>query len=193
MSKQVYERLENDRFVIKTSVIDPQTGEVLSDKKYVTWNGWKNDSFKYRSKASFVKMYLDMEWDLTAPELRLFLMLCKMADTNNLLIIRADKWYTKYFGKKYRPLNKEEILENLPVKMSLNTFNKLWKKLREKYVKKIKVDGESVWAINPAFANKAIYIPLFLYLPFKQWLDPYLSDATIKKFKNLELEQWEGE
>ena len=192
-SERIIERTRDDRFVIKTSVIDPQTGEVLSDKKYVKWNGWKNDAFKYRGKATCVKLYMDMDWDLNGSEMNLLLMLCKMADTNSLLIMRTDKWYQKYFGKVYKSMTKEEMLENLPKKMNLTTFNRLWRKLNGKYVKKIKVDGESVWAINPAYASKITYLPLFLYLPFKDDIDPFLSDATIKKYKSLELEKWEGE
>lgn len=193
VAREIERRIKNSQFIIKTSVVDPNTGEVLSDRKYVSWSGWKNDSYKYRNTAG-IRLFDDMDWDLNGSDLRILLLLCKIMNDSNLLIKKADKWYENYFGKRYIALTKEEIYENLPGKnMSWSTFMRTWKKLTGKYVKKIKVQDYMVWAVNPAYAMKSSYLPLYLYVPFKEWIDPFLTEATKKKFESIYLESWNGD
>lgn len=197
--ERVIEHIKDDRYVVKTSVIDPQTGEVVLDRRSLKWSGWKDGAYRYRVKAKPLKFYMDMDWDdLTSPDLNVLFMLCKMIDNNNLFIQKTDNWYLKYFGKRYKAMTKQEIYDNIPEipgkkKISIFTFKKIWKHLTKKYIKKIKVDGESVWAVNPAFISKTEYIPLYLYTPFKEWLEPFISESARKKFQNMEIENWNGE
>lgn len=194
MARRKFKELQGDdnNFIVKTSVVDPQTGEILSDKRFVSWSGWKNNAYKYRIKSSPVKFYMDMEWTLSGPEWNLFMMLCKMIDSNNLFIQRVHAT-SKYWGKRYEILTKQTIFENLPKKMAISTFNRAWAKLNGTYIKRIRVENNLVWAVNPAFASRTDYIPLFLYIPFKDWLKDYISDSAKKKFELLALENWNGE
>lgn len=191
MGKKIGEYEQTNAFIVKTSVVDPQTGEILTNRKFVDWSGWKDNCYRYRPRSKPVKFYMDIEWNLNGPEWNLFMMLCKMIDTNNLFIKRIHT-SNKYFGKRYEIMTKDDIFENLPKKISRSTFNRAWNKLNGTYIKRIKVDKNLVWAVNPAFACRLDYLPLFLYIPFRDWIDQYITEVAKKKFELLELEKWKG-
>ena len=52
------------------------------------------------------------------------------------------------------------------------------------------MDDILVWAVNPTYAAKLTYLPLYLYVAFRDDLDPFLSQVTRKKFHNLEMSTW---
>lgn len=179
----------NDVVVINRTVVDAQTGEILSKKKYANWTGWKDDEYKYRYRNKPLKLYLDMEWDLTAAQLRVFLLICNYMNSENLFI-EFQKSIKKYKVGKFVPLTKDDIYENVKDKIARITFERAWKGLLGKYIKKIDVNGMKVWAVNPAFASKLDYLPLYMYVPFKEYIDPFLTIQALKKYQSMELNEY---
>lgn len=176
-------------YTISTNVVDNDTGEVIYNKKYVNWSGWKNESYKFRSKAKPLKIYFDAGFDLKGPDLNVFIMICRIMNEDNLFMRKIDS-SNKYAKKKYEPMTKDDIFEILRDRISKSTFERAWRNLNKKYIKKIRMDDTLVWAVNPAYAAKLTYLPLYLYVAFRDDLDPFLSQATRKKFHNLEMSTW---
>ena len=176
----------NDVVVTDKKIIDAQTGEILATSKWANWTGWKDDQYKYRYRAKPLKLYLDMEWDLTAAQLRVLLLICKYMNTENLFI-QYRKSPKKYNTGKYIALTKDEIYEYIKDKISRITFERAWKGLTGKYIKKIDVEGLKAWAVNPAFASRLDYLPLYMYIPFKEYIIPNITKQALKKYENMEL------
>lgn len=179
-----------NNYIVTRNIIDGDTGELLSKKKYMNWSGWKDNAYKFRSRGGHCRIFFDSDFDLDAKGWNLFMKLCKMMNKNNLLIGYYGR-NQNIFKPHYYPMTKKDIFESLKSEMSLSTFNRVFKKLEGKYVKKIQVEKMNVYAVNPAFAAKIEFLPIYLYIPFKIWIDPFLSEVTRKKFENLELSTWE--
>lgn len=176
----------SNNIIYSFTAIDPDTGEIVNTGKKVRWNGWKDNAYRYRYKAPYVRIFFDANYDLKKQELALFWEICRLMNKDNLLVRKVQKEkYSK--SAEYEPLTRDDIFEE--VTFSRSTFMRAWKKLNGKYIKKIKVESMKVWAVNPAFAMKGDYLEPFLYENFEEYLCPFLSQITRSKFNSILLDK----
>lgn len=178
-----------ENVIVTTTTVDAETGELLARYRKEVWGGWKNDSYRFRSQANPLKIYQDTDMYLSAAEMGFMVEICKQMNSENLFIgyRRPTK---KYHGEKYYPLTKDDIFYNMSRRVSKSTFEKHWRTLNGKYIKRIKVEDMSVWAVNPAYFSKIKFMPVYLYFPFKTDIDPFLNEMARTKFENVALEQF---
>ena len=163
-------------------VIDPKTGEVLAHREKFTWSGWYGDEYKYRPKAASTQIFFDAGFDLTKQGLALYWELLRMMNRDNLLTKPVTR--RKYSSVlEYAALTKEDIFEC--VHFSKSTFDRAWKELNGKYIKKIQVGDLYAWAVNPAYALKGKYLAVELYEAFSDDIDRFLNPVIVQKFKNI--------
>ena len=175
--------------VIKTiRTVDEETGEIYYEKKFRTFNGWTEDGYKYRGRYNSLKFYPDNLPELELNVLKVFFAICNIMNEENLLI-EKKKSVNKYIGPVITPYTVEDIRENLPYYVSEYSFKKAWQKLVPKYIKKIAVNDKKIWAVNPAFANRCNYVPVFLWNNFKEDMNKNLSETTIRRYKNMLLNE----
>lgn len=170
----------------KIRSIDTETGEIYFEKEWHSWNGWSDKGYKYRYRYSAVKFYPDNLPLLEPNVLKIFFDICSIMNEENLLL-EKKRPKDKYSGPKITPYTVSDIWEKLPHRFSEYSFKKAWQKITPKYIKKIKVFGKSIWAVNPAFANRTMYLPLFLWKEFKDDLSQKLSTSIVKRYENMEL------
>lgn len=166
--------------------IDSETGEIYYEKKWNSYNGWSENGYKYRYRYSSVKFYPDNPPKLQPNTLKIFFQICMQMNDENLLM-EVKKAKNKYSSPELIPYTLEEIRENMQYQVSEYAFKKAWAEMTPKYIRRIKFKNKMVWAVNPAFANRCQYIPVFLWHEFQEDLNPKLGEMNIKKYNNMYL------
>ena len=172
--------------IVRNAVIDPNTGEVISEKTYIHYDGFNDKGYKYRFRTEgTIKVYPDsIPVTLSEGAFSLLYMLAEMANLDNVLVYRIER-KSKFSTIIYKPLDKDDIRGKLRWKWGIVKFDKYWKELRKHCIKQVRYHQYLVWAINPAVISKCPQIPPWLYDEFSLYLNPYMSKRAIKKMQNL--------
>lgn len=176
--------------LLRKTVIDPGTGEVILEQSFFYYDGFNDKGFKYRYRADKITVFFDaLPSDLSENAFLLLYMLAEMANPDNVLVYRVSR-KSKFSSIIYKPLSKDDIREKLRFKMGINRFNNAWMELKKHCIKEIKYYDYKVWAINPAFICKCKQVPPWLYEEFATYLSPYMTNISLKKMNDL-LKQYE--
>lgn len=171
--------------VIKKTIIDGSTGEVLKEKSFFSYDGFNDKGYKYRYRADYIRYYWDaVPAGLSEGAFMLLIMLTEICNDENVLVYRIER-KSKFSKIIYKPMDKEEIRKRLRYKYGKNKFDKCWQELKKHCVKQIEYYDTKVWAINPAIFSRCKQIPPWLYDEFKEYLMPYMSNLAINKFQQL--------
>lgn len=172
--------------VIKSiRTIDEETGEIYYEKNFKSFDGWNDKGYRFRGRYNAIKFYPDNMVKVEPNIIKIFFLICNIMNEDNLLV--TIKKGNKYTGPEITPYTVEEIRENLPYCVSEYSFKKAWKALVPRYIRKIKLEGKNIWAVNPAFANRCIYVPPFLWENFKEDMNKFISNNNIKRYNNMYL------
>ena len=172
----------------KITAIDADTGEIYYENKWKTFNGWTEKGYKYRYRYDALKFYPDNMPQLPPNIMKVFFLICNLMNEDNLLIEKT-KNATKYSAPEIRALTMEEIRERLAYPISEYSFKKAWKAITPRHIKRIKFQGKWIWAVNPSFANRCRYIPVWLWYEFQQDLNPKLGASNVARYKNMYLNE----
>lgn len=172
--------------IVRNSVIDPNTGEIISEKTYIHYDGFNDKGYKYRFRTEgTIKIYPDsIPVTLSSEAFLLLYMITEIANEDNALVYRVKR-KSKFSSIIYKPYDRDEIREKLKWKFGKNKFDKYWKELRKHCIKRIKYYECYCWVINPAVSSKCSQIPPWLYEEFSLYLNPYMSKRAIGKMQNL--------
>ena len=172
--------------IVRNTVIDPSTGEVISEKSYVHYDGFNDKGYKYRFRTSgIIKIYPDsIPVTLSADAFLLLYMLAEIANEDNALVYRIKR-KSRFSSIIYKPYDRDELRKKTKWKYGVHKFNRCWSELRKHCVKQVKYYQYKTWIINPAVVSKCPQIPPWLYDEFSLYLNPYMSKRAITKMKNL--------
>lgn len=171
-------------YINRKTLIDPETGEIIKENNWIGYDGFNEKGYKYRNKAIHIRYYFDaMPPNISQDSYTLLMMIAELANEDNVLVRRVER-KSKFSSIIYLPLDKEEIRERTRFKYGINKFDRCWKELNKRCLKKIQYYDYKAWAINPAVFNKCKFVPFWLYDEFKEYMNPYLSSTTIKKLYN---------
>ena len=104
-------------------------------------------------------------------------------NNDNVLVYKLER-KSKFSTITWLPFDKEDIRMRTRYRYGINKFDKCWRELTKKCVKRIKYYNYNVWAVNPSIMIKTKYIPYWLYEEFQDYMNPHLSAITIKKLQN---------
>ena len=171
------------QYINKKTVVDAETGEIISDNNWIGYDGFNEKGYRYRSRAMYIRYYSDsIPPNLSEDAYMLLFMIEELANEDNVLVRRVER-KSKFSSIIYYPLDKDEIRTSTKYIYGINKFDKAWKELTRKCLKKIRYYTYICWAINPAIMYKCRYIPFWLYEEFQDSMNPYLSARTIKKLQ----------
>lgn len=171
--------------VVRNTVIDQETGEIIKENTFFTYDGFNEKGYKYRYRADYIRYYWDaVPVGLSKNAFLLLIMISSIMNDENVLVFVKTK-RGKFARTIYKPMDKEDIFERLQYKYGINKFDECWKELRKHCIKRIEYHGIQVWAVNPSIISRCKQIPPWLYDEFKDYLNPYLSNQAIKKFQQL--------
>lgn len=171
-------------YINKRTVIDAETGEILKTNNWVGYDGFSEKGYKYRNRSSYIRYYFDSTPpNLSEESFLLLIMIGELANQDNVLVRRVER-KSKFSTIIYKPLDKEEIRELTRYKYGQNKFDRCWRELAKKCIKKVKYYEFYVWAINPAVINRCKFVPFWLYEEFSESMNPYLTASTIKKLND---------
>lgn len=171
-------------YINKKTVIDSETGEIISSNNWVGYDGFNEKGYKYRSRACHIRYFPDsIPPNISKEALFLLFMIADIMNEDNVLVRRVER-KSKFSTIIYKPLDKDDIRERCRFQYGMNKFDKCWRELNKQCLKRIQYYQYQVWAVNPAMINKCKYIPFWLYEEFQDYMNPYLSASTIKKLQN---------
>lgn len=171
--------------IVKKTLIDSKTGEVLKEKSFFSYDGFNDKGYKYRYRSDHIRYYFDaVPSTLSKEALLLLFMIAELANDENVLVYRVTR-KSKFSTIIYKPMDKEEILLRLKYKYGQNKFDRCWNELRKHCIKRIKYNNVWAWAINPAIISRCKQVPPWLYDEFSTYMNPYLTPLAIKKYQDL--------
>lgn len=170
------------KYVNKKSVIDPTTGEVLKEKVWLGYDGFSETGYRYRPKSG-IRYYFDsLPGNYDKDTFLLLILIAELMNDENVLVYRVKR-KSKFSEITYKPMSKDDIKDNIRYKYGQNKFDKCWKELSKKAIKKIKYYDRMVWAVDPSVICKGKEIPFWLYEAFQESINPHLSAITLKKLQ----------
>lgn len=170
-------------YINKKTVIDSETGEILSMNNWIGYDGFNEKGYKYRNKSVHLHFFNDaLPPNISESAFLLLMMIAEIMNQDNVLVRRVER-KSKFSSIIYKPLDKEEIRERLRFKYGINKFDKCWRELTKKCIKRIEYYDYKVWAVNPGVIHKCKFVPFWLYQEFQDYMNPYLSASTIKKLQ----------
>lgn len=168
----------------KRVAIDPETGEVLSEKKWIGYDGFNDKGYNYRPRSVFIRYYFDsLPANYDKETLMLLIMIAELANEDNVLVYRIPR-KSKFSSVIYKALCKEDIRERTRFVYGINKFDKCWNKLTKYALKRIQYYNFQAWAVNPAIVSKCKYVPFWLYEAFQDEMNPHLSALAINKLQS---------
>ena len=171
-------------YINRKTVIDAETGEIMKENNWYGYDGFNEKGYKYRNRGVFVRYYFDaIPSNLSEPAFLLLIMISELMNEENMLVYRVER-KSKFSSILYKPLEKEDIRERCRFKMGMNKFDKAWKELTKKCLKRIEYYNIKAWAVNPSVISKCKQVPYWLYEEFQEYMNPFLSSITIKKLQN---------
>ena len=177
-------------YINKKSVIDPETGEIVKEQSWLGYDGFNDKGYKYRRNAVFIRYYFDaIPSNLSKDAFFLLLMIAEIVNEENVLVYRVDR-KSKFSSIIYKPMTKEDIAERIRFHYGKNKFERCWRELTKHCLKQIRYYNTLAWALNPAIFSKCKQVPIWLYEEFKEYMNPFLTAMTIKKFQDKIDEQY---
>lgn len=171
--------------VVVRKTMDADTGEVLKEKKFFSFDGFTEKGYKYRYRAGRIQIFPDTLPDsLSSEAFQLLYMLAELANEEGVLVYRVTR-KSKFSKIVYKPMGKEEMMERIRWHYGHNKFNKYWNELKKHCVKRVPYYNTTAWCLNPAvvMVGRGVITP-FMYDEFKLYLNPYMSRAAIKKMQD---------
>lgn len=104
-------------------------------------------------------------------------------NNDNVLVYRVER-KSKFSKIIYKPFDKDDIRIRTRYRYGINKFDRCWRELCKKCIKKVRYYDYLVYAVNPSILIKSKYIPFWLYEEFQEYMNPHLSAITIKKLQN---------
>lgn len=169
--------------VNKKSIIDPETGEVLSEKIWVGYDGFTDTGYRYRPKSGIRYFFDSLPANFDQDTWTLLMLIAEIMNENNLLIYRVLR-KSKFSNIVYKPMDKDDIRTKIRYPYGINRFNKCWRELTKKVIKKVKYENFYAWAVDPSIISKSKEIPYWLYEIFQDSINPHLSATALKKIQN---------
>lgn len=170
-------------YVNKKIVIDSDTGEVVKEDSWIGYDGFNSKGFRYRFRGNPTKIFMDsIPSNLSMESLILLFMMEEIANEENALVRKIER-KSKFSSIVYLPLDKEEIRTSTRYTYGMNKFDRCWRELNKRCIKKLQYRSYLTWIINPAIIHKTKYIPFWLYEDFQDSMNPHLSALTIKKLQ----------
>lgn len=171
------------KYINKKTVIDSDTGEILLERNWAGFDGFNEQGYAYRRKALNIDYFFDsLPSNLSQDAWTLLLMIAELMNNDNVLVYRVER-KSKFSSIIYKPLDKDDIREKTRFRYGINKFDRCWKELTKKCLKRVQYYDYIVWAVNPAIVKKCKYVPFWLYEEFQEYMNPYLSGTTIKKLQ----------
>lgn len=170
-------------YINKTTVIDPETGEILKENKWIGYDGFSDKGYKYRNRNVHIKYFFDSLPDnISSGSLFLLFMIAEIMTEDNVLVYKVKR-KSKFSSIIYKPLDKEDIRLKTRFTYGINKFDACWKELTKHCIKKVRYYEYNVWAVNPTIINKCKEIPFWLCDEFKDYMIPHLSATTYNKLQ----------
>lgn len=170
-------------YINKKTVIDSETGEIIATKSWAGFDGFNKTGYYYRPKYNGIKYFPDtLPVNLSQDAFLLLFMIAELANEENVLVRRVER-KSKFSSIIYVPLDKEEIRTSTKFVYGMNKFDRCWRELTKRCIKRIQYRTYISWAINPAIISKCKYIPFWLYEEFQDSMNPHLSATTIRKLQ----------
>lgn len=171
--------------LIKKTVVDSNTGEVIMENSFFYYDGFNEKGFKYRYRADKITVFYDsIPTTLSDNAFLLLYMMAEIANEDNVLVYRVTR-KSRFSSIIYKPLSKDEIKSRLRFKFGINKFNNAWRELKKHCIKEVRYHEYLVWAINPAIICRCKQVPPWLYEEFSQYLNPHMTNISIKKMQDL--------
>lgn len=172
------------KYINKTSMIDPETGEVVREREWFGYDGFSDKGYKYRHRSLHIHYFFDsLPNNLSANALFLLFMIAEIMNDENILVYRVKR-KSKFSSIIYKPYDKEEIRLKTRFIYGKNKFDKCWTELNKHCLKRVKYYNTTVWAVNPTVINKCKEVPFWLCEEFKDYMTPHLTAASIVKLEN---------
>lgn len=172
-------------------------GEVIVDQRWVTPDGevqrhtqhtafsrWDDDRgyklFHNRSEISAVQK-LQFHDDLTDQEVGRMCRLSRyLTPEANVLAYRGNK-------NEFKPMTPETMAKAL--RTNVRSVYRLLDKARNYgVIRKVTAEGETLYYMNPLYFSASRYIPLNLYILFRDEIDKYLPGWAIERYRLMELQ-----
>jgi len=170
-------------YINKKTVIDSETGEIIKYNNWIGYDGFNDKGYKYRNRSPHLKYFFDsIPPNLSEEAFTLLMMIAELTNQDNVLVRRVER-KSKFSSIIYKPLDKDDIREGTRYRYGINKFDRCWRELTKKCLKKIQYYDYKVWAVNPAVICKCKFVPFWLYEEFQDYMNPYLSASTIKKLQ----------
>lgn len=172
--------------VVVRTTLDGNTGEVIKEKKFFSFDGFTEKGYKYRYRAGRIQIFPDTIPDsLSGDAFQLLYMLAELANDEGVLVYRVTR-KSKFSEIIYKPLYREEIMRRLRWSYGHNKFDKCFRELKKHCIKKVPYYNTTAWCLNPAIVmiGRGVITP-FMYDEFKLYLNPYMSRGAIKKMQDL--------
>lgn len=160
-------------------------GEILSERQWTSYDGFNEEKgYRYRSRQQYIRYYYDaIPTNLSRDALMMLFMIAEIMTEENMLIYRVSR-KSKFSKFVYKPYTLDDIRERLRYPFGKNRFRRNWTELKKHCLKKIKYFNIEAWAVNPAVISKCYFLPDFLYIEFKDYLNPFLTPNAIAIFQN---------
>lgn len=172
------------KYINRTTMIDPETGEVVRENQWIGYDGFSDTGYKYRNKQIHIKYFFDsLPGNISHDSLFLLFMIAEIMTEDNVLVYKIKR-KSKFSTIIYKPFDKEEIRLKTRFIYGINKFDRCWRELNKHCIKRVKYYEYYVWAVNPTVINKCKEIPYWLCEEFKDYMTPHLSAATINKLEN---------
>lgn len=169
------------KYYNKKTVIDAETGEVIRENNWIGYDGFVADGYKYRNKVPHMRLFLDdVPSNLSEEAFLLLIMIAELTNNDNVLVRKVER-KSKFSSITFYPLDKEEIREMTRFRYGINKFDRCWKELNKKCIKKVRYHQYLVWCVNPAITYKNRCVPFWLYSDWKSDMNTRLSARSINK------------
>lgn len=158
-------------------------GQIISERIWTNYDGFSDKGYKYRGKQNYIRYYPDaLPNNLDHEALLLLFMVAEIMNEENMLVYRVTK-KSKFSKILYKGYTQDDIRARLRFPYGQNKFNRAWAQLKKHCVKKIRYYDTLAWAVNPSVISRCHFLPDFLYLEFKDYLNPFLSPHAISEFQ----------
>ena len=102
--------------ITKKILMDGDTGEILREKTFFSYDGFNDEGYKYRYRATHIHYFFDaVPSTLSKDAFLLLIMLTELANEDNVLVYRVTR-KSKFSTIIYKPLLKEDIMARLKYK-----------------------------------------------------------------------------
>ena len=168
------------------NTIITEDGEVVGErtaKFYSPFQDGKGYNFKYKSTNTRSYLEIPLPEDFTDTEIGKIYRLSRCIYSDSNLIAKRSNNEIKAFSKK-------DI--QAVVGLHRTKFNPFWNKVIDHgIISEAILGGVKYFCFNPLYFNSTTYIPLYLYITFREELNAHLPEWVIEKYLEMEDEKTE--